>query len=149
VKILSGSSRLSSRRATKDTLSPLPSSTSTSSRGFAASLMKSSSSMTVARTEPGTPSGTPPAALSRSPSIAARATPWSFMMAGESDVCRDAARYWDPLNEGWDAVFGSRFAPRGGGVIDYRFTSFITLYCWLEKYFSPGDYRKKSSAAPC
>jgi len=27
-------------------------------------------------------------------------------------------RYWQVLNEGWDAVFGSRFI-RGGGVIDY------------------------------
>jgi dolichol-phosphate mannosyltransferase len=40
------------------------------------------------------------------------------MMADESDDCRDVVRYWKLLNEGWDAVFGSRFA-RGGGVIDY------------------------------
>ncbi|MBV8847730.1 MAG: glycosyltransferase family 2 protein [Bryobacterales bacterium] len=40
------------------------------------------------------------------------------MMADESDDCRDAVRYWEVLNQGWDAVFGSRFA-RGGGVIDY------------------------------
>jgi dolichol-phosphate mannosyltransferase len=40
------------------------------------------------------------------------------MMADESDDCRDAVRYWQKLNEGWDAVFGSRFL-RGGGVIDY------------------------------
>lgn len=40
------------------------------------------------------------------------------MMADESDDCRDAVRYWELLNEGWDAVFGSRFI-RGGGVIDY------------------------------
>ncbi len=26
--------------------------------------------------------------------------------------------YWEALNRGWDAVFGSRFL-RGGGVIDY------------------------------
>jgi dolichol-phosphate mannosyltransferase len=26
--------------------------------------------------------------------------------------------YWNALNQGWDAVFGSRFI-RGGGVIDY------------------------------
>ena len=32
--------------------------------------------------------------------------------------CRDVVRYWQMLNEGWDAVFGSRFI-RGGGVIDY------------------------------
>ena len=40
------------------------------------------------------------------------------MMADESDDCRDVVRYWKMLNEGWDAVFGSRFL-RGGGVIDY------------------------------
>jgi len=40
------------------------------------------------------------------------------MMADESDDCRDVVRYWQILNEGWDAVFGSRFV-RGGGVIDY------------------------------
>jgi dolichol-phosphate mannosyltransferase len=41
-----------------------------------------------------------------------------IMMADESDDCRDVVRYWKTLNEGWDAVFGSRFM-RGGGVIDY------------------------------
>jgi dolichol-phosphate mannosyltransferase len=41
-----------------------------------------------------------------------------IMMADESNDCRDVVRYWKLLNEGWDAVFGSRFA-RGGGVIDY------------------------------
>jgi dolichol-phosphate mannosyltransferase len=40
------------------------------------------------------------------------------MMADESDDCRDVVRYWEVLNEGWDAVFGSRFI-KGGGVIDY------------------------------
>jgi dolichol-phosphate mannosyltransferase len=40
------------------------------------------------------------------------------MMADESDDCRDVVRYWRLLDEGWDAVFGSRFI-RGGGVIDY------------------------------
>jgi len=40
------------------------------------------------------------------------------MMADESDDCRDVVRYWHLLNEGWDAVFGSRFV-KGGGVIDY------------------------------
>jgi dolichol-phosphate mannosyltransferase len=39
-------------------------------------------------------------------------------MADESDDCRDVVRYWELLNEGWDAVFGSRFM-RGGGVSDY------------------------------
>jgi dolichol-phosphate mannosyltransferase len=152
------------------------------------------------------------------------------MMADESDDCRDAVCYWQVLNQGWDAVFGSRFI-KGGGVIDYPihklyinrlanlflrvlfnvplndFTNafkayrrgvmegcrpflsphfnltielplktivrgyswtvmpitwrnrrtgqstlkinemgsrylFIALYCWLEKYFSRGDYRK-------
>src|SRR5579875_2771796 len=40
------------------------------------------------------------------------------MMADESDDCRDVVRYWNLLNQGWDAVFGSRFL-KGGGVIDY------------------------------
>jgi dolichol-phosphate mannosyltransferase len=40
------------------------------------------------------------------------------MMADESDDCRDVVRYWDLLNQGWEAVFGSRFV-KGGGVIDY------------------------------
>ena len=41
-----------------------------------------------------------------------------IMMADESDDCRDVVRYWSLLQEGWEAVFGSRFV-RGGGVIDY------------------------------
>ena len=41
-----------------------------------------------------------------------------IMMADESDDCRDVAAYWTLLNQGWDAVFGSRFL-KGGGVIDY------------------------------
>ncbi len=41
-----------------------------------------------------------------------------IMMADESDDCRDVVRYWQAINEGWDAVFGSRFI-KGGGVIDY------------------------------
>jgi dolichol-phosphate mannosyltransferase len=45
------------------------------------------------------------------------------MMADESDDCRDVVRYWRVLNEGWDAVFGSRFVS-GGGVIDYPWTKF-------------------------
>ncbi len=40
------------------------------------------------------------------------------MMADESDDARDVIRYWRLLNQGWDAVFGSRFI-KGGGVIDY------------------------------
>jgi len=41
-----------------------------------------------------------------------------IMMADESDDCRDVARYWEKLNEGYDCVFGSRFM-QGGGTIDY------------------------------
>ena len=41
-----------------------------------------------------------------------------IMMADESDDCRDVARYWKELNQGWDCVLGSRFI-KGGGVIDY------------------------------
>ena len=41
-----------------------------------------------------------------------------IMMADESDDCRDVVRYWKALNDGFDAVFGSRFM-KGGGVIDY------------------------------
>ena len=41
-----------------------------------------------------------------------------IMMADESDDCRDVVRYWQILNEGYDAVFGSRFI-KGGGTIDY------------------------------
>ncbi len=48
----------------------------------------------------------------------ARGDAMVVMMADESDDCRDVVRYWEVLNEGWDAVFGSRFV-RGGGVIDY------------------------------
>jgi dolichol-phosphate mannosyltransferase len=149
------------------------------------------------------------------------------MMADESDDFRDVVLYWETLNKGWHAVFGSRFIA-GGGVIDYPWTKlwvnrlanlflrllfrirlndttnafkayrrtvidgcrpllsphfnltielplktiirgyswivvpnrksgisklkikemgsrylFIALYCWLEKYFSRGDYRLK------
>lgn len=46
------------------------------------------------------------------------------MMADESDDCRDVVRYWEVLNEGWDAVFGSRFV-KGGGVIDYPWVKLI------------------------
>jgi dolichol-phosphate mannosyltransferase len=47
-----------------------------------------------------------------------------IMMADESDDCREVVRYWQVLNEGWDAVFGSRFL-RGGGVIDYPWTKLV------------------------
>ncbi len=48
----------------------------------------------------------------------ARGDAMIIMMADESDDCRDAVVYWEKLNEGWDAVFGSRFV-KGGVVIDY------------------------------
>jgi dolichol-phosphate mannosyltransferase len=153
------------------------------------------------------------------------------MMADASDDARDVVHYWQVLNQGWHAVFGSRFV-KGGGVVDYPwfklwinrcanlflrllfgvklndFTNafkgyrrvtldgcrpflsphfnltvelplktivrgyswtvvpitwrnrrsgesklklkemgsrylFITLYCWMEKYFSRGDYRRQ------
>jgi dolichol-phosphate mannosyltransferase len=159
-----------------------------------------------------------------------------IMMADESDDCRDVVRYRQILDQGWDAVFGSRFI-KGGGVIGYPahkllinrlanlflrllfrvplndFTNafkayrrealdgcrpflsphfnltvelplktivrgyswtvipitwrnrrsgisklkikemgsrylFIALYCWLEKYFSHGDYRKRRLDTP-
>jgi dolichol-phosphate mannosyltransferase len=47
-----------------------------------------------------------------------------IMMADESDDCRDAVRYWQELNQGWDCVFGSRFM-KGGGVIDYPKLKFV------------------------
>jgi dolichol-phosphate mannosyltransferase len=46
------------------------------------------------------------------------------MMADESDDCRDVVRYCRLLNEGWDAVFGSRFI-RGGGVFEYPFHKLV------------------------
>jgi dolichol-phosphate mannosyltransferase len=41
-----------------------------------------------------------------------------IMMADASDDSRDVVRYWEKLNEGYEAVFGSRFIA-GGRVIDY------------------------------
>jgi dolichol-phosphate mannosyltransferase len=41
-----------------------------------------------------------------------------IMMADKSDDPRDAVRYWQRLNEGWDCVLGSRFV-HGGGTFDY------------------------------
>jgi len=49
------------------------------------------------------------------------------MMADESDDFRDVCLYWEKLNEGWEAVFGSRFI-RGGGVIDYPW-----LKLWINR----------------
>ena|SRR5256885_1233710 len=46
------------------------------------------------------------------------------MMADESDDCRDVVRYWQKLNEGYEAVFGSRFIS-GGGVVDYPFPKYV------------------------
>ncbi len=46
------------------------------------------------------------------------------MMADESDDCHDVVRYWELLNEGWEAVFGSRFM-KGGGTIDYPWVKLV------------------------
>ena len=57
-----------------------------------------------------------------------------IMVADESDDCRDVARYWQKLNEGWDCVFGSRFI-KGGGVNDYPLIKLIVnrLASWFLK----------------
>jgi dolichol-phosphate mannosyltransferase len=63
-----------------------------------------------------------------------------IMMADESDDCRDVVAYWRLLNEGWDAVFGSRFI-RGGGLIDYPFHKLILnriANCFLRILFQSG-----------
>ena len=52
-----------------------------------------------------------------------------IMMADESDDCRDVVRYWQMLNEGYDAVFGSRFI-KGGGVIDYPWIKYWHEPAW-------------------
>jgi len=63
-----------------------------------------------------------------------------IVMADESDDCRDVVRYWEKLNEGYDAVFGSRFVA-GGGTVDYPwpkwvlnrlFNSFISVLFGLD-----------------
>ncbi len=41
-----------------------------------------------------------------------------FVMADESDDCRDVVSYWNLLTQGHDCVFGSRFM-KGEGVVDY------------------------------
>jgi dolichol-phosphate mannosyltransferase len=51
----------------------------------------------------------------------------AIMMADESDDARDAVRYWQLLNEGYECVFGSRFV-RGGTVVDYP-----RLKLWLNR----------------
>jgi dolichol-phosphate mannosyltransferase len=48
----------------------------------------------------------------------------AIVMADESDDCRDVVRYWTTLNQGYDAVFGSRFIP-GGGTIDYPLPKYV------------------------
>jgi dolichol-phosphate mannosyltransferase len=63
-----------------------------------------------------------------------------IMMADESDDCRDVVSYWRLLNEGWDAVFGSRFV-RGGGLIDYPLHKLILnrmANCFLRILFHSG-----------
>jgi len=47
-----------------------------------------------------------------------------IVMADESDDCRDVVRYWEKLNEGYDAVFGSRFMS-GGGTVDYPWPKWV------------------------
>jgi dolichol-phosphate mannosyltransferase len=47
-----------------------------------------------------------------------------IMMADGSDDSADVIRYWEKLNEGYEAVFGSRFIA-GGGVIDYPLPKLI------------------------
>ena len=48
-----------------------------------------------------------------------------IMMADESDDPRDVVRFWRILNQGYDAVFGSRFM-KGGSVVHYpRFKLFL------------------------
>src|SRR5579864_2442770 len=47
-----------------------------------------------------------------------------IMMADESDHPHDVIRYWEKLNEGYEAVFGSRFIA-GGGVTDYPFPKYV------------------------
>jgi len=55
-----------------------------------------------------------------------------IMMADHSDDPRDAVKYWEKLQEGYDCVFGSRFMP-GGGTLDYpRFKLLINrLANWV------------------
>ncbi|HEY3742695.1 MAG TPA: glycosyltransferase family 2 protein [Bryobacteraceae bacterium] len=47
----------------------------------------------------------------------------AIFMADASDDPKDVAQYWKVLNNGYHAVFGSRFI-KGGGVVDYP---------WLKK----------------
>ena len=47
-----------------------------------------------------------------------------IVMADESDDCHDVVRYWHKLNEGYDAVFGSRFIS-GGATIGYPWPKYV------------------------
>src|SRR5262245_52423195 len=47
-----------------------------------------------------------------------------IMMADESDDCGDVVRYWQLLNQGHDAVFGSRFIA-GGNAVDYPLPKYV------------------------
>jgi dolichol-phosphate mannosyltransferase len=49
----------------------------------------------------------------------------AIMMADASDDARDAVRYWQLLNEGYDCVFGSRFVAGGGAVHYPRLKLFV------------------------
>lgn len=46
------------------------------------------------------------------------------VMADASDDCRDVVRYWHKLNEGYDCVFGTRFA-KDGRVTGYPWPRYI------------------------
>jgi dolichol-phosphate mannosyltransferase len=65
---------------------------------------------------------------------ASRGDAVAIVMADESDDCRDVVRYWNTLNEGYDAVFGSRFIP-GGGTIDYPLPKYLMnrVFNWFIK----------------
>src|SRR6266567_2112946 len=77
-----------------------------------------------------------------------------IMMADESDDCRDVVRYWQVLNSGYTwTVIPVTWRNRRTGTAKLKIKEmgsrylFICLYIWLEKYFSKGDYQKKSSEA--
>ena len=56
----------------------------------------------------------------------------AVVMADESDDCQDIVRYWQTLQQGYDAVFGSRFVP-GGGTTDYPWPKLVMnrLFNWF------------------
>jgi dolichol-phosphate mannosyltransferase len=47
-----------------------------------------------------------------------------IVMADESDDSHDVVTYWHKLNEGYDAVFGSRFIA-GGTTVDYPWPKYV------------------------